>query len=119
MRSKFEKKVAAKLKRLSQPFSYEDGKYPYILRGNYIPDFVLPNGTVIEVKGYLDYDDRRKMLAVKEANPNLKIVFLFMKPHQKMSKRQQTHAEWAEEHGFEWIDIDKLNKKWLKQLSGV
>lgn len=111
-KSEFERKVAAKLKKLRRHhFRYELVKIPYVLEHTYNPDWTsIRNGTILEVKGYLDSDDRRKMLAVKAQHPNLRIVFLFMKPHQKMPKMKTTHAEWAAKKGFEWCTLETLEK---------
>lgn len=109
-KSEFEKTVAAKLKKLRRHhFKYEIEKLPYILEANYLPDWTsIRDGTIIEVKGYLDAADRRKMLAVKRAHPDRRIVFLFMKPHQRMPQTKTTHAEWATKMGFEWCTIETV-----------
>lgn len=73
MRSKLEEKVAQLLNELGVSFEYESTKVPYILQCNYTPDFLLPNGVYLETKGHLTPEDRRKMVAVKKANPDLDI----------------------------------------------
>src|SRR6185503_19337235 len=117
-RSKLEKAVADKLRKLRIPFEYETEKFEYTLPSRkYVIDFKLPErGCYIEVKGYLDYDDRLKMLAVKKEHPELNIVLLSMKPFQKLPRQKQTHAEWAEANGFPWTSLDKLNKKWISSI---
>ncbi len=108
-RSKFEKAVADKLKKLKKPFAYETEKYEYVLPPKkYVIDFKVGD-VYLEVKGYLDYEERLKMLAVKEAYPNLNICFVFMKPHQKLPRQKKTHAEWAVENGFKWVSLENLS----------
>lgn len=107
-RSKFEKAVATKLKKLRKKFEYETERYEYVLPPKkYVIDFKVGD-VYLEVKGYLDYEERLKMLAVKEAYPDLDICFVFMKPHQKLPRQKKTHAMWAEENGFRWVSIDTL-----------
>ena len=70
-RSGLEGKVATLLSSLKVPYEYETTKLAYVLECNYIPDFLLPNGIYLEVKGRLTSEDRRKMKAVKKSNPEL------------------------------------------------
>ena len=95
MRSKLEEKVAQLLNELGVSFEYESTKVPYILQCNYTPDFLLPNGVYLETKGHLTPEDRRKMVAVKKANPDLDIRFVFQAPYNKIEKRSKTtYAAW-------------------------
>ncbi len=78
---------------------------PYIIRHNYVPDFILPNGIVIEAKGYFDQEARRKMAAVKEAHPDIDIRFVFQRAATKLGRGSPTsYAEWAVKHGFKWAN---------------
>ena len=67
---------------------YESEKLGYNVPGTYIPDFVITfkdgRKLYIESKGYFRYADQVKMLAVKQAHPNLDIRMLFMRD-QKLS----------------------------------
>jgi hypothetical protein len=71
-RSGLEEKVADLLVNLGVKYEYESTKVPYILQCNYTPDFLLPNGVYLETKGQLTEEDRRKMKAVKAANPRVR-----------------------------------------------
>ena len=51
-RSKLEEKVADLLVDLGVKYEYETTKVRYIIQHVYTPDFVLPNGVVLECKGY-------------------------------------------------------------------
>ena len=70
-RSKLEEKVADLLVDLGVKYEYETTRVRYIIQHVYTPDFVLPNGGVLECKGYWEPADRRKIRAVKELNPSL------------------------------------------------
>jgi hypothetical protein len=113
-RSGLEEKVAALLKSLKVPYEYENCKLAYVLQCNYIPDFLLPNGIFLEVKGRLTSEDRRKMLAVKKSNPDLDIRFVFQAPFNKLYKGSKTtYAKWAEKHGFPWTSYTTIPIEWL------
>ena len=95
-RSGLEEKVADLLTNLGVKYEYESTKVPYVLRCNYTPDFLLPNGIYLETKGQLTEEDRRKMKAVKEDNPELDVRFVFQSPYNKIYKGSKTtYAAWA------------------------
>jgi hypothetical protein len=112
-RSGFERTISTNLKSRKVPFSYETLKIPYTLGGHYIPDFVLDNGIILEAKGVLSVEDKRKMIAVKAQHPELDIRFIFMAPNNKIPRTKQTHAQWAERHGFPWCDSE-IPEDWTK-----
>jgi len=85
-RSGLEEKVADLLCNLGVKYEYESTKVPYVLQCNYTPDFLLPNGIYLETKGHLTEEDRRKMKAVKAANPDLDIRFVFQPPTIRSTK---------------------------------
>jgi len=107
-RSKFEAAIAATLLKKKIAFSYESLDLKYVIRGTYKPDFILSqNGIIIETKGYLSPEDRRKMVAVKAANPSLDIRFCFQNAKTKLSrgkKRSLSYGQWADKNGFPWCD---------------
>jgi hypothetical protein len=114
-RSKLEEHVYNTLLQRGVVHDYESTKIPYILSCNYIPDFrIEANGTFLEVKGFLDVDDRRKMRAVKDQNPDLDVRFVFQKPHKLMPGAKSTNAQWAERHGFLWCPYTSIPDTWLK-----
>lgn len=88
---------------------------PYVIKGSYLPDFVLPNGIYVEAKGYLDAAACRKMKAVKASNPHLDIRFVFQKANGKRNKRAKLkNWEWAEKHGFPWAE-GTIPLEWWKE----
>lgn len=71
----------------------------------YTPDFVLPNGIVIETKGRFVVADRQKHLIVQEQHPDLDIRFVFSNSNSRISKNSKTtYAMWCEKHGFMYAD---------------
>lgn len=113
MRSGFERTLAAQLKKAKVAFEYEAEKIPYQIKHTYCPDFKLQNGVYIEAKGFFRPGDIAKMRAVKAQNPDLDIRFVFYNAHAKIRGQKQTHAQWAERHGFPWAD-GEIPKEWLK-----
>ena len=51
-RSQLEEKVADLLVELNIDYDYETERIPYTIQHHYTPDFILPNGVVLECKGY-------------------------------------------------------------------
>jgi hypothetical protein len=90
-RSKFEASVAASLKARGLQFGYEVQALSYTISAVYTPDFVLPNGVIVETKGLLDSDDRRKMVAVKAQHPELDIRLCFMRGRRQVEPGPSVH----------------------------
>ena len=105
-RSKFERQIASQLSKAGVRFEYETIKLGYVRQCNYTPDFILPNGVIIEAKGFFKASDRTKMLAVREANPSLDIRFIFQNAKVKLSRapKSLTYGQWADRHGFVWCE---------------
>ena len=104
-RSKFEEDMYNAARRSRKQLVHEPHFIPYIMRGNYLPDFLLPNGIFVEAKGYLDAAACKKMIAVKRSNPELDIRFVFQKANGKRNKRAKLQNwQWAEKHGFLWSE---------------
>ena len=113
-RSGLEERVADLLQGLGVTYEYESTKVPYVIRHNYTPDFLLPSGIFLETKGYWDPEDRRKMLAVKEANPELDIRMVFQAPYNKISKKSKTtYAQWCDKHNIKWTSFAEIPIDWL------
>jgi len=113
-RSKLEEKVADLLVELGVKYEYETTKVPYVIEHVYTPDFILPNGVVLECKGYWDSDDRRKIKAVKTLNPELDLRMVFQAPFNTISKRSKTtYAKWCERYDIPWTSFQNIPLKWL------
>lgn len=117
-RSGLEDEVAEQLRLLGIPVEYESVRIrfeqPAKLR-TYTPDFILPNGIIIETKGRFTSEDRQKHLLIKEQYPTLDIRFIFSNPHQKLNKRSRTtYAMWCEKNGFLYA-ARLIPEAWLKE----
>jgi len=113
-RSQLEEKVSDLLCELGINYEYESTKVPYQIQHNYTPDFLLPNGVYLEVKGYFDNDSRRKMKAVKLQNPDLDIRMVFQSPFNKLNKRSKTtYAKWCEKNKIPWTSWHNIPMEWL------
>ena len=113
-RSKLEERVAILLEELGVTYEYESTRVPYTIQHHYCPDFVLPNYTYLETKGYWDAADRRKILAVKKDNPDIDIRMIFQAPFNTISKRSKTtYAQWCERHGIPWCAFHTIPLDWL------
>lgn len=118
-RSQLERNVAIALSDLGVPFEYEPShaklKYPVPDRV-YVPDFVLPNGIILEVKGVLVAEDRTKMKRVKAAYPELDIRFIFGTRNKRLPgiSKRTTHEEWADRYGFPW-SIGLVPQAWINE----
>ncbi len=98
-------------------FDYEHCPFEYTLNSRqYWPDFqvVREDGSCvfIEVKGYLDRDAQRKMLAVKECHPKETFVFLFSKNNPIRKGAKMRYSDWCEKHGFDY-SIGEVPERWL------
>ncbi len=104
-RSRFEERLALALEQAKVNFSYETLRLPYTVERVYTPDFILPNGVIVEAKGFWEPSDRTKHLAVREAHPDADIRFCFLNANNKLSKKSKTtYAAWCDKKGFLWCE---------------
>ena len=115
-KSKFEAEIYSQL---PSNFEYEIEKIPYVLVQEYTPDFTDKNSNlVIEAKGYFDAAARRKMLAVKNQNPEKRICIVFQSDNRISKKSKTTYSQWAEKNGFEY-SIGVVPKEWKNTKSST
>lgn len=121
-RSGLEDKVAAQLRDASIDAKYEEYQIPYEIPASshhYTPDFVLPNGIIIETKGVFDVDDRKKHLLIKKQYPKLDIRFVFSSSKTRIYKGSKTtYADWCDKYGFKFAD-KWIPDKWLRERKRV
>lgn len=91
-------------------------KMTYVLPPRqYQIDFILANGIHVETKGFLRYDDLRKMVAVKAANPDKDIRLVFMKADKLIRKGGAlTYGGWAEKNGFPYAE-GMIPEAWFQE----
>lgn len=97
---------------------YEQFYLEYVVpesRHKYTPDFVLPNGIIIETKGIWDAEDRKKHLLIKQQHPELDIRFVFSRSKTPIYKGSKTtYASFCEANGYLYAD-KKIPEEWLKE----
>jgi hypothetical protein len=116
-RSGLEEAVAKQLKLAKVPYRYEVLTLPYTVAETrkYTPDFLLPNGIVVETKGRFVSADRKKMKLIKAQYPALDIRFVFSNPNARISKTSTTtYGKWAEDHGFPYAK-QSIPAAWLTE----
>ena len=100
-------------------FEYETLEIGYTIpesKHKYTPDFILPNGIIVEAKGKWDYASRKKMLLVIAQNPHLDIRMLFMRASNKIRKGSPTsYADFCEKNNIKWAQGPEVPKEWLKK----
>lgn len=128
-RSNFELNLSKQLIAAGANWKYELTKYIYytptttpvvcqtcgpikaLARHEYLPDFFLSNGVVLEGKGRLDAADRRKLEAVRKYHPSLdlRIVFFY---DRKYRANGDKYSDWAERAGIPWA-VGRIPEEWL------
>ena len=117
-RSGLELAIVDELKEKGAAFEYESRvvRYTVPARGaRYTPDFILPNGIIIEAKGEFDSADRKKHRLVKEQHPDLDIRFVFSEPRTRISKKSDTtYAMWCNKQGIPYAKRS-VPDEWLNE----
>jgi predicted nuclease of restriction endonuclease-like RecB superfamily len=118
MKSMGEVRFAATMIAQKIPYSYETTTVQYQYEPQkYTPDFDVYRGDDkihIEYKGKLDYDTRKKLLAIRNSNPDMEIILVFEKANNKIKKGSKTtYGMWAESKGFKWSE-QEFKEEWIK-----
>ena len=109
----FEAKLATQLNPLGCGFSYETLVIEYMKKGTYTPDFILPNGIIIEAKGLWVPEDRKKHLLVREQHPKLEIRLVFQNANNKIRKGSKTtYGMWCDKKNIKWSN-KVIPSSWL------
>ena len=108
-RSGLEERVAKQLQDLKVLFEYETLKINYKKPERiayYRPDFILPNGIIIETKGQFPTKDRKKHKLIKEQfGDKYDIRFVFSNSKNRIgTKSKTTYALWCERLNFKYRD---------------
>lgn len=128
-RSNFELKLSQQLTDYGAKWKYELTRYIYyvptttpvvcpncgptkaLAKHEYLPDFFLSNGVVLEGKGRLTAPDRRKLEAVRKYHPSLdlRIIFYYDRKYKANGER---YSDWADKAGIPWA-VGKIPEEWL------
>lgn len=115
LRSNFEKRV---IDELDCDFKYEEYKIDFIVPARqsfYVPDLILPNNVIVEIKGLWTVQDRHKHLLLQEQFEDLDVHFLFQNQKTKIHKKSQTtYQAYCEKHGFTYSQ-KVVPKDWLEK----
>ena len=103
-RSDLEGLVADQLEKQRVEFTFEPSRIKYEVTKKYTPDFLLPNGILIEVKGWFKSEDQRKHKLIKEQHPEIDIRFVFGKLKNKVQGGRFTCQEWCEKYDFQFAE---------------
>jgi len=118
-RSGLEKTVADQIKNRGIRVKYEDvtSRISFIQPSSnrtYTPDFVLPNGIVVETKGRFMLDDRKKHIWIQEQT-DIDIRFVFSNSKVKIRKGSKTsYADWCVKHNFLYAD-KLIPEEWFNE----
>lgn len=120
-RSGLEQKVAEQIKKKGIRVKYEDpsSKIEFVQPActrTYTPDFILPNGIVVETKGRFTLEDRKKHLWIKaQHNGQLDIRFVFSSSKTKIRKGSKTsYGDWCDQYGFLYAD-KLIPEEWFNE----
>lgn len=117
-RSGLEEKVAEQFRRAGIKFRFEEVTLPFVepaKNRRYTPDFVLPNGIIIETKGLFTTEDRQKMVLIKKTYPALDIRLVFSNANARIAKASKTtYSMWAEKNGYPWAHKE-VPSEWLTE----
>lgn len=81
----------------------------------YLPDFFIETPKIIvESKGRFTGKDRAKMLAVKEAYPELDIRFVFPSNNKLNKNKDARYSDWATEHNFPYHIGKSIPTDWCE-----
>ena len=111
-RNQFEERLGSFLDDRRIAYEYETLILGYTLEGKYKPDFILPNGIIIEAKGFFRTHAQRALKAVKKKHPKLDIRFVFYNQNQKVQGSNLKCYEWAVKYKFKFADKN-IPEEWI------
>jgi hypothetical protein len=117
-RSGLEEKIAADLKNAGIDAKFEAVTIKYTKPSKvhrYTPDFILPNGIIIETKGRFVTADRTKHRLLREQYPHLDIRFVFSRSKDVIGKKSTTtYALWCQRLSILFADRS-IPDAWLRE----
>ena len=117
-RSGLEDTTALQIKSKGAKLLYETSKIKYTIPESdhvYTPDFILPNGIIVETKGRFMIDDRKKHLLIRAQHPEKDIRFVFTRSATKLYKgARTTYADWCVKYSFKFAD-KKIPDSWFNE----
>lgn len=80
----------------------------------YTPDWLLPNGILVESKGNFTPKNRTLMLDVIEANPDRDIRMLFQADNFMTRKKVGRYSDWCNKKGIKYA-IGRIPDEWFEE----
>lgn len=80
----------------------------------YTPDFILPNGIMVEAKGKFLPANRTLMEDVLRCNPDKDIRMLFQRNNYLTKKKKMTYGRWCDVKGIKWA-VGRVPEEWLNE----
>ena len=112
VRSGLEKRIRTDLEEQGIPFKYEPCSFSYITEHKYTPDFLI-GSTYIEIKGRLTATDRKKLVAVRNINPDLNLHILFQRDQPIRKGSKTYYSDWAKKNNFIFAIGEEIPKEWI------
>ena len=115
-RNQFEERLGSFLDDKRVAYEYETLVLSYTLEGKYKPDFILPNGIIIEAKGFFRTNAQRTLRAVQKAHPKLDIRLVFYNQNQKVQGSKLKCYEWAVKYKYKFAN-GSIPEEWITNYS--
>jgi len=112
-RNQFEERLGSFLDDRRIAYEYETLILGYTLEGKYKPDFILPNGIIIEAKGFFRLTAQRILKAIKKQHPDLDIRFIFYDCNKKVQGSNLTCKAWATKYNFKFANRN-IPEEWIE-----
>jgi hypothetical protein len=117
-RSGLEGTTATHIKNKGAKLLYETSKIHYTIpesKHTYTPDFILPNGIIVETKGRFMIEDRKKHLLIRQQHPDKDIRFVFTRSATKLYKgAKTTYSDWCVKNNFKFAD-KRIPDSWFNE----
>jgi hypothetical protein len=127
-RSKFEEGLRRRLDYEKVKYEYEKESIPIVLdvpgycgecgsrsvarKSRYTPDFFFPVW-VVEAKGKFTARDRKRVLALKAARPDMKFAMLFQRDNWLTNRHVSRYSDWCREHGIP-CSVGWFKEEWIR-----
>lgn len=129
-RSKLEYNVALDLHERGVDFEYETVRFKWnerlpraicescgkglcFVERSYTPDFILPNGIILEVKGRFTSKDRKIQMAMKEQHPDIDIRMVFQRDNKLNRNSSTKYSDWCESREINYC-VGRIPELWLE-----
>ena len=112
--SQYEQTVFECIKAAGVVPEYHPPGVPYQLSAVYVPDFRVGD-IYLEIKGYFDQDQRRKMAAVREARPDLDIRILFQNRDRNIPGGEMLLSKWCQKYRIKCA-FRTMPDDWLEEM---